>query len=61
MKRVIIRCGCSVVVKTIDIDDGQKGMTKVEYAGECELCASNGGRYDLSPHWKGEEPKRWKK
>jgi len=53
MKCIVVRCGCSLVVKTIDIDDHKKDFTLVEYAGECEECANRGGDYAESPNWKG--------
>jgi len=47
MSRVV--CGCSVVI--MKIQDGKN----IDFAGECEICVSNGGRYDRSPFWKEQK------
>jgi hypothetical protein len=49
MSRVV--CGCSVLI--LRVDDGQDKIL----AGECELCDSNGGRYDRSPHYHELKPR----
>lgn len=51
MKRVIIECGCGVVVESRDYDNDSQEFDMQILAGECEICVRNNGRYDRSPHW----------
>ncbi len=46
-----IVCGCSLVIQ----DENGDGRN-VDFAGECELCLSNGGLYSLSPHFVEVKP-----
>lgn len=46
-----IVCGCSLVLQ------GENGDGRnLDFAGECELCYSNGGLYSLSPHYVEVKP-----
>ena len=45
-----IECGCSKVLERIQ--DGKDNI----YAGECEVCSANSGRYDRSSNWREIQP-----
>ena len=52
MRRVVVSCGCDKHIQTIDTDDGQKGMTKVEYLGLCPGCDANKGVYAITDRYQ---------
>jgi len=58
MKRINVRCGCGVVVKRFEVDDGNTKIEVIDRCGECEHCGLT-GEYSLSPNWKWGET--WKR
>jgi len=60
MKRIIVRCGCGVVVRKFEVDDGNPKPEVIERCGECDHCALT-GQYDTSTHWKWGETMRRRK
>ena len=51
MKRVIVKCGCSAHIATIDTDNGNDGMEVVHRLGLCTECDENDGDYVKSSCW----------
>ena len=51
MRRMTVQCGCSKIIKVLDIED-DKPFLEVHVPALCPFCALNGGQYFQSPHWK---------
>ena len=52
MKRYTARCGCSLVIKITEHDDGLPGVEEIHVPAICDECLSNDCVYTKSPHWR---------